>query len=83
MSKCEFNKVAKQLRHVCSPVKLLHIFRTPLRKNTYGMLLLVMHLSVREDCGSQRLLLIEIQYLESRLVFRSLPNINSGTFLQK
>ena len=31
MPKCDFNKVAIEikLRHVCSPVKLLHIFRTP------------------------------------------------------
>ena len=42
--KCDFNKVAKQLyfeiahRHGCSPVNLLHIFRTP--KNTSGRLLL-------------------------------------------
>ena len=35
--KCDFNKVAK---HWCSPVNLLHIFRTPFRKNTYGGLLL-------------------------------------------
>ena len=35
--KCDFNKVAKNW---CSPVNLLHIFRTPFRKNTYGGLLL-------------------------------------------
>ena len=29
MPKCDFNKVAG-----CSPVNLLHIFRTPFRKNT-------------------------------------------------
>ena len=42
MPKCDFNKVAKQitLRHGCSPVNLLHIFRTPFYKNTYGALLL-------------------------------------------
>ena len=34
MSKCDFNKVALQL------VNLLHIFRTPFLKNTYGRLLL-------------------------------------------
>ena len=28
------------LRHVCSPVNLLHIFRTPFIKNTSGWLLL-------------------------------------------
>ena len=40
MPKCDFNKVAKQLRHGCSPVNLLHIFRTPFSKNTSGWLLL-------------------------------------------
>ena len=30
----------KLLRHGCSPVKLLHIFRTPFPKNTSGWLLL-------------------------------------------
>ena len=37
MPKCDFNKVASNfieiaLRHGCSPVNLLHIFRTPLSK---------------------------------------------------
>ena len=41
MSKRDFNNAAKQLRHRCSPVNLLHIFRTPLLKNTYARLLLV------------------------------------------
>ena len=47
MPKCGFNKVAKQsnfiemaLRYGCSPVNLLHIFRTPFNKNTSGWLLL-------------------------------------------
>ena len=31
MSKCDFNKVAKNW---CSPVNLLHILRTPFPKNT-------------------------------------------------
>ena len=38
MPKCDFNKVA--VRHRCSPVNLLHIFRTPFLKNTSGRLLL-------------------------------------------
>ena len=37
MPKCDFNKVAK---HVCSPVNLLHIFRTSFLKNNSGRLLL-------------------------------------------
>ena len=45
MPKCDFNKVAFNfveitLRHGCSPVNLLHIFRTPFLKNTSGRLLL-------------------------------------------
>ena len=48
MPKCDFNKVAKKsnfieiaLRHGCSPVNLLHIFRTASPKNTFGWLLLL------------------------------------------
>ena len=37
MAKCDFNKVTL---HGCSPVNLLHIFRTPFLKNTSGWLLL-------------------------------------------
>ena len=44
MSKYDFNKVAKQLeiplRHGCSPVNLLHVFRTTFSRNTSGWLLL-------------------------------------------
>ena len=39
MPKCDFNKIA--LRHGCSPVNLLHIFRTPFLKSTSGWLLLL------------------------------------------
>ena len=35
---CNFTKIA--LRHECSPVNLLHIFRTPFYKSTYGGMLL-------------------------------------------
>ena len=49
MPKCDFNKVALQLRHAlqialrhgCSPVTLLHIFGTPFLNNTSGRLLLI------------------------------------------
>ena len=46
MSKCDFNKVVCNfieiaLWHGCSPVNLLHIFRTPFSKNTSGWLLLI------------------------------------------
>ena len=50
MPKYDFNKVAKlqsnfieiTLPHGCSPVKLLHMFRTPIPKNTYWWLLLLL-----------------------------------------
>ena len=48
MSKCDINKVANfieiALRHGCSPVNLLHIFRTAFPKNTTGELLLTIGL---------------------------------------
>ena len=42
MPKCDFNKVAVAitLRHGCSPVNLLHIFRTPFPRNASGRILL-------------------------------------------
>ena len=47
MPKCDFNKVAFieiTLRHGCSPVNLLHMFRTTFPKNTDGELLLSIYL---------------------------------------
>ena len=38
--KLERNFIEIALRHGCSPVNLLHIFRTPFLKNTSGRLLL-------------------------------------------
>ena len=38
MQQSNFIKIA--LRHGCSPINLLHIFRTPFPKNTPGSLLL-------------------------------------------
>ena len=45
MPKCDFNKVAGKfieiaLRHGCSSVDLMHIFRTPFSENASGWLLL-------------------------------------------
>ena len=40
MQKSLCNFIEIKLRHGCSPVNLLHIFRTPFIKNTYGGLLL-------------------------------------------
>ena len=50
MPKCDFNKDAKYLYlnhtwHGCFPVKFLHIFRTPILKNTYGGLPLILDVS--------------------------------------
>ena len=50
MPKCNFNKVAKQLRRGCSPVNLLHIFRTPFPMNTSGWLLLLLLLKQLQVC---------------------------------
>ena len=36
MPKCDFNKVALLLRHGCSPVNFLHIFRTHFPMNELG-----------------------------------------------
>ena len=36
MPKCDFNIVAKGVPHGCSPVSLLHIFKTPFLRNTSG-----------------------------------------------
>ena len=38
--KLQSNFIEITLRHVCSPVNLLHIFRTPFYKSIYGALLL-------------------------------------------
>ena len=52
MLKCDFNKVAKQLRYVCSTVNMQHIFRTPFPKNTSDTLLLKRLQNLRkEDCN--------------------------------
>ena len=37
-NKCHFNFIEIALRHGCSPVNLLHNFRTPFLKNTSGRL---------------------------------------------
>ena len=54
MPKCDFNKVALQLieialRHGCSPVNLLNIFKTTFSKNTYEGLLLIYGLTRLPD----------------------------------
>ena len=48
MPKCDFNKVAIQItvRHGCSLVNLLNIFRTPFPRNTYSYALRALMLNV-------------------------------------
>ena len=41
MLRCDFNEVEIALRHGCSPVNLLHIFRAPFPRKTSGWLLLL------------------------------------------
>ena len=57
MPKCDFNKVA--LGDGCSPVNLLHIFRTPFPKNSSGRLLLYLILltSANTICSTYDILL--------------------------
>ena len=59
MPECDFNKVAS-LRHGCSPVNLLHIFRTPFPKDTSeGLLLKVLEREVvvqKTNCFLTRLI---------------------------
>ena len=53
MSKCDFTKVAKQLRHGSSLVNLLHIFRIPFRKNiSAGLLLYIASLYSIEEIST-------------------------------
>ena len=53
MPKCDLNKVANNIieitiRHGCSPVNLLLIFRIPFYKNTSGGLILVCFMFKKE-----------------------------------
>ena len=57
MPKLHSNFIEIALRHGCSPVNLLHIFRTPFPKNTSGWLLL----SASSDYFCLLLLLITSQ----------------------
>ena len=71
MPKCDFNKVAKQsqitLRDGCSPVNLLHNFRTPFLKNTSGWLLLNLYSIydfMKAKSDKSHLLLSEVNHLQ-------------------
>ena len=48
--KLQSNFIEMTLRHGCSPVNFLHIFRTPFTKNTSERLLLIL---ISEDCVKQ------------------------------
>ena len=50
---CNFIEIT--FRHGCSPVNLLHIFRTPFSKNTYGRLLLCINNAFSSKCFSKNL----------------------------
>ena len=70
--KCVFNCnfIQITLRHECSPANMLHIFRTPSPRNTFGWLLLFP-------------LFIEIYGRACKDVFRTQSKIYNGVFLQK
>ena len=57
MPKCNFNKIAKQLQHSCSPVNLLHICRTPFSRNTSGWLLLYSNMKTTCRIKEKKILL--------------------------
>ena len=51
--KLQSNFIEIALRHGCSPVNLLHIFRTPITKNTSGRLLLyIIYVDIYYICSS-------------------------------
>ena len=72
MPKRDFTKVAKQLywnntSTWCSPVNLLHIFRTPFPRDTSGWLLLNL---VESNFGKASKILIWISFLIQRMQIR-------------
>ena len=75
MPKCNFNKVAIEiaLRHRCSPVNLLHIFRTPFPRKTSGRLLLLLPKAVAQSCFVKKVFL----KICSKFTYRKTPAITS------
>ena len=64
MPKCDFNKAASNfieitLGHGCSPVNLLHIYRTPFLRNTSGWLLLCFVVSLLDSSVFKYLWIVE------------------------
>ena len=64
---CNFIEIA--LRHGCSPVDLLHIFRTPFPRNSSGWLLLESSLSSREKFRGK----YNLSKITQTIVFESSP----------
>ena len=65
-AECDFNKVALgeiTLRHRCSPVNLLHIFRITFPKNTSGRLLLEISTLVKTPFLAEHLLEAILEHL--------------------
>ena len=50
--KLQSNFIEIALRHGCSPVNLMHIFRTPFRKNTSGWLHLSLFRNIQDNKSS-------------------------------
>ena len=82
--KLQSNYIEIALRHECSPVNLLHIFRTPFPKNTFGGLLLYTKWKPREKffiLKERRYWLPELFLIES--FCQKLFWINLFCFLKK
>ena len=65
--KLQSNFIEITLRHGCSPVNLLHIFRTPFPRDTSGWLLLNL---VESNFGKASKILIWISFLIQRMQIR-------------
>ena len=86
MPKCDFDKIVQleieieikieiAFRHECSPVNLLHIFRTPFPKNTSGELLML----VNDETVWE---LLQRTILKSFSIFKNLRTVpKKGAFI--
>ena len=66
---CNFIEIA--LRHGCSPVNFLHIFRTPFARNTFGWLLLSFTNQTYLSSGFRNRTCVSLQILKELCI--SLP----------
>ena len=85
--KLQSNFIEITLRHGCSPVNLLHIFRTPLPMNTSGWLLLKVLSSVNSiylENKNSPSLVQSSSFINRNIVWclYLLPDINSNTQLR-